>query len=318
MKKRLVLPLLCVVAFAATAQTHEVTISRDFGQLHGTLVAPDSGTQTAALIIAGSGPTDRNGNGQSIRSNSYAYLAAALEKSGIASLRYDKRGIGASRYDDPASMKEELLSINDFVDDASACVDYLAEAGYRRIVVIGHSEGATIALCAAQKNPKINAIVHTAGGGYPLGDILKLQMAQQLMAYDPALMIEANGIIDRLARGERVESVPPMLTGLFRPSVQPFLMSSLRLDPRKLIAALSIPILIIQGDNDLQVTSDNAEALYKAQPKATKTIITGMTHPLKKSDKHDLQGQASTVYSNADLPLDPEFSKAVTDFINNF
>ncbi len=312
--KKLIFILSLFIAGRSAAE-ELVSITRDFGSLHGTLLQPAQGAETAALLIAGSGPTDRNGNGQNIRSNSYLYLAEALEKAGIASLRYDKRGIGASRYDNPADLREEDLRFDDFVDDAAACVDYLAAKGYRRIVLVGHSEGALIALRVAQNNPKITAIVHVAGAGYPLGDILKLQLAQQLMTVDPALMIEANGIIDRLARGQQVENVPPMLTSLFRPSVQPYMISSLVLNPCKLIATQRIPILIIQGDNDLQVTVDNAEALAKAHPRAQKTIIPGMTHTLKHSDSRDFAGQMSSVYSNADLPLDPTFAAAVIDFI---
>lgn len=91
------LTAILLLAFAHTAAgERNVSLERDFGTLYGTLLTPDAGAETVAVIIAGSGPIPRNGS-----VNNYLYLAQALEKAGIASLRYDKRGIGASRFTEP-------------------------------------------------------------------------------------------------------------------------------------------------------------------------------------------------------------------------
>jgi hypothetical protein len=111
MKHLLTAILLLVFAHTAAGERN-VSLERDFGTLYGTLLTPDAGTETVAVIIAGSGPTPRNGN-----VNSYLYLAQALEKAGIASLRYDKRGIGASRFTEPEKMADAVLG--DFIGDAA-------------------------------------------------------------------------------------------------------------------------------------------------------------------------------------------------------
>ena len=127
--KRLLAAILLLAAANAAAGEKSVSLERDFGTLRGTLLTPEAGSGTAALIIAGSGPTPRNGN-----ANNYLYLAQALEKAGVASLRYDKRGIGASRFDDPAKMSDAVLE--DFIGDAAAWAEFLAGEGFRRIVLI--------------------------------------------------------------------------------------------------------------------------------------------------------------------------------------
>ena len=209
------LTAILLLAFAHTAAgERNVSLERDFGTLYGTLLTPDAGTETVAVIIAGSGPTPRNGN-----VNSYLYLAQALEKAGIASLRYDKRGIGASRFTEPEKMADAVLG--DFIGDAAAWADYLAGEGFRRVVLIGHSEGALIAFCAAQQTPKVAAVVSLAGAGYPLDEILQLQLASQLLPDNMDLLLQANAITAALKRGERVESCPPQLEALFHPSVRP-------------------------------------------------------------------------------------------------
>ena len=173
------LTAILLLAFAHTAAgERNVSLERDFGTLYGTLLTPDAGTETVAVIIAGSGPTPRNGN-----VNSYLYLAQALEKAGIASLRYDKRGIGASRFTEPEKMADAVLG--DFIGDAAAWADYLAGEGFRRVVLIGHSEGALIAFCAAQQTPKVAAVVSLAGAGYPLDEILQLQLLSLIHISEP-------------------------------------------------------------------------------------------------------------------------------------
>lgn len=153
-----------------------------------------------------------------------------------------------------------------------------------------------------------------AGAGYPLDEILQLQLASQLLPDNMDLLLQANAITASLKRGERVESCPPQLEALFHPSVQTFWISSLRYDPREEIRKVRVPILVVGGDNDLQVPPGNAEALAKAQPRARKAIIAGMTHPLKKCTGRTRIDQTGA-YGDSTLPIDPDLVAVVTEFI---
>ena len=197
--KRLLAALLLLAAANAAAGEKSVSLERDFGTLYGTLLTPGEGAETVAVLIAGSGPTPRNGN-----TNNYLYLAQELEKAGIATLRYDKRGIGSSKFDDSDKMADATL--DDFIGDAAAWAEYLSRQDFRRIVLIGHSEGALIAFCAAQQCPEVDAVISVAGAGYPLDEILQLQLAAQLAPTHMELLMQARAITAALKRGERVES----------------------------------------------------------------------------------------------------------------
>lgn len=316
MKKQIILLLLSAIFYsAAGAAERPVTLKRDFGTLYGTLLTPDGGAETAVLIIAGSGPTDRNGNNPlGGGGNSYLYLAQELQMAGIASLRYDKRAIGTSRYDDPTQVG--AVTFEDYIGDAAALADLLAAEGFEKVVLAGHSEGALIALCAAQQSEAVSAVITLAGPGYPMDEILQLQMARSLAPDHMELLFEANGIVAALKRGERVdmERHHPGLRALFNPSVQAFLISNLQYDPRREIAKLKVPVLIVNGDNDIQISEDNADALQKARPEARKAIVAQMTHTLVQSEARTMEEQMKTVY-NAELPLHPELVSVLTEFI---
>lgn len=305
--KRLLSALLLLAAANAAAGEKSVSLERDFGTLYGTLLTPGKGAETVAVLIAGSGPTPRNGN-----TNNYLYLAQELEKAGIATLRYDKRGIGSSKFDDPDKMADATL--DDFIGDAAAWAEYLSRQDFRRIVLIGHSEGALIAFCAAQQCPEVDAVISVAGAGYPLDEILQLQLAAQLAPTHMELLMQARAITAALKRGERVESCPPELAPLFAPSIQTFWISSLSYNPREEIRKVRVPVLIVNGDIDFQVTPDNADALAKAQPRSRKTIIEGMTHTLKKASGPTRTEQIAA-YTDDTLPIAPELVAAVTGFI---
>jgi pimeloyl-ACP methyl ester carboxylesterase len=272
-----------------------------------------------ALIVAGSGPTDRNGNSTlGIAPNSYRLLAEALEKEGIASLRFDKRGIGASRFSDP-EFKHETVRFEDFITDVEVLVAYLKEAGFSHVVPVGHSEGSLIALAAANKTPAIDAVVSLSGAGFPVDDILLTQLNKQLANYKPEMMEQVRSILSRMKQGGTVpgSDVPQELQALFHPSVQPFLISQMQYDPREVMGRVQQPVLIIGGDNDLQISPDDARALAEAQPKARLRIIEGMTHVLKISSETDMQRQVLTVYLNGELPLSEELVETTVGFIRN-
>lgn len=302
-------------AAAPACEERPVALERDFGRLYGTLTVPARGAETAVLLIAGSGPTDRDGNNRGIRSDCYRLLAEELTAAGYAVLRYDKRAIGSSVLDDPTLVAE--LTLDQYIDDAAALADYLAGEGFRRVVLAGHSEGALIASVAAQRSPAIAGIISLCGAGYPMDEVLRLQLAGQLVPAHMELFVEVEQIIASLKRGERVDMTyhTQGLQALFSPSVQPFIISQMRYDPRQELRKAQVPVLIVGGGNDLQVPADNAEALAAARRDARKCIIPGMAHTLKACAETTLEGQLHTAYGDPTLPLAPGLVQAITEFL---
>jgi alpha-beta hydrolase superfamily lysophospholipase len=228
------------------------------------------------LLIAGSGPTDRNGNNAllPVPIDNLRLLAEALATRGVASLRYDKRGLGASAY---PGLSEEALRFDDLVHDAVLLAQLLADdARIRRVALAGHSEGALIATLAAASAP-VQAVVSIAGAGFRASDLIRQQLADKL-PQDSA--DAAQQALAALERGERLEDVPDELILLFRPSVQPYLISWFREDPAEAIARLQQPVLIVQGARDAQVDVAQAQRLHAAQPQARLRVMEGMDHLL--------------------------------------
>lgn len=305
------------LATAATAGEETLRVARSWGTMYGTLLAPDGGSDTAVLLIAGSGPTDRDGNsGAGLAPNSYLLLARALEREGIASLRYDKRGVGASRFARPEEVRQEELRFEDFIEDAAAWIAPLRELGFRRIVLAGHSEGALIALEVAAARPdEVAAVISLAGAGYPIDEILQAQLGRELISFNPGLLLRAQSIIAAIKAGKTAADIPPLLQQVFHPSVQPYLSSWMRYDPRESIRRVTQPVLILNGDNDIQIPADNAEALAAAQPAARKIIVKGMTHLLKTSEITDPRQQKIAHYTDPSLPVSEELVGHMAAFV---
>lgn len=311
---RLLSFLVCVLmpAFALAQSTNEADIVLDTptGKIIGSLLLPAAaGPAPVALIIAGSGPTDRDGNSSMIpgRNDSLRMLAQALARAGIASLRYDKRGIGASAQ---GMQSESALRFETYIDDAAAWVARLRkDPRFSKVAVIGHSEGSLIGMVAA-KQGGADAFVSIAGVGTPLPAVLRRQLADKL---PPDLLKENERILGALERGRTVDGVPPLLAALYRPSVQPYLISQFRYVPAERIAALAVPVLIVQGTTDIQVGVEDAQALKRASPHARLEIVEGMNHVLKMVPA---DGAQLASYGDPALPLAPRLVSAVTSFLH--
>ncbi len=298
-------------ASTATAGANAPDVDYDLvtpsGTLGGTLTLPAVSHPPVALIIAGSGPTDRNGNSALLRCDTYRLLAAALASRGIATVRYDKRGIGASR---AAGVDEEKLRFDTLVDDAARWIAKLrADARLGRVAIAGHSEGSLIGMLAAAKT-NVDAFVSLEGVGFPAADAIRRQMAPQLAAL-PDVAAENERILQALVAGKRAPDVPGLLQALYRPSVQPYLISWFKYDPRVAIAALTCKTVIVQGTFDLQVTADDARALAAANKAATLTLVERMSHTLKDAADATLVTQVKTVYADPSLPIDAAVPAAV-------
>lgn len=311
----LIFMLCTVVAFAAS---EEVTIEREWGNISATLSQPEGGSSTAVLIIAGSGPTDRNGNSAlSLVTYCYKMLSDALVERGYAVLRYDKRGIGLSRL---TSGSANDVVFDDFVDDAAACVAYLRDRGYTRVVVAGHSEGGSIAQCLEHREDvSVEALVLLCAPGYPMDEILMKQLSAQLMPNYMGLMLSATNIIQQLKRGNLVaeEKVPAELVSLFHPSVQPYLVSTMRHDPVTVAARSVLPTLVVSGGRDIQVSVDNGERLAKSAVNASHRVFENMSHVLKDATSSDRMEQMVSVYTNQQLPLTEGLAREIDTFITN-
>ena len=288
-----------------------VTLSTDTGEIHGTLSVPDNASRTAVLIIAGSGPTDRNGNSSvtGIATNAYKMLADSLAARGYASLRYDKRGIAASA---TAGADESQLTFEAYIDDAAAWAEWLAtDERFDRVVLAGHSEGGLIALVAAKRSDKVVAVVTLAGVGESIDATLRRQLGTQPEPYRSECM----RIIDELKAGRTVSDPMPELAALFRPSVQPFLISQMRYEPSAEARTLSQPLLVVQGTTDIQINLNDAIKLSTVNPRTRLAIVSEMNHVLKPCASLDQQAQMMT-YINDTLPLAPTLVATIADFLS--
>lgn len=308
-------PILLLIALLAplplSAGEEKALLQTPSGDIYGTLLLPETPKpMPVALIIAGSGPTDRDGNQAKMQNNSLKLLAEGLAQKGIASLRFDKRGIGESR---GAGGKEADLRFDHFVADVRLWIDFLAQdTRFSSITVVGHSEGALIGLLAAEGHPKVKAYVSLAGPALPADEIIQ----EQIDASAPMLKSIVQPILKALKAGESVSEVSPLLTALFRPSVQSYLMSWMKYDPQVELKKLNIPILIVQGTRDIQVSVRHADLLAQANPKAKKALIPDMNHILKPCDS-DNRMQQLAAYNQPELPLKEGLADTIAQFIKD-
>ncbi len=279
--------------------------------LHSSLLLPKEMSKAVpvVLLLSGSGPTDRNGNSPMLpgKNNSLQMLAEGLAGNGIASLRYDKRGVGESA---KAMVSEADLRFETYVDDAVAwCEQLRNDKRFSAVIIAGHSEGSLIGMLAA-KRCNAAGFISIAGAGRAAADILRTQLAGKL---PPELATQSDAILKNLEAGQTADNPPAELAALYRSSVQPYLISWFRYDPAKSIAALTVPVLIVQGTTDLQVSVDDAKRLAAANPKAKLLLIEGMNHVLKEVPP-DREKQVAS-YSDPNLLLAPDFLPGVVEFV---
>jgi hypothetical protein len=265
-------------------------------QLAGTLTLPIGEPRPPiAVIVAGSGPTDRNGNqGPGLRTNTYAQLAWGLARAGIASLRYDKRVLPTTK--GPVILPE--MTFDDFVSDVSAAVAAVRQ-GHPKVIVIGHSEGGNLAIRAAARGAPVDGLVLASTPGRDMRVILREQLSRQV---DPETLVQFDSALSRYLRGEDPGELPPALRPLVAPVNRRFMQGWVTQDPAAELAGLQVPVLIVQGDMDIQIRVTDAQALKAAKADAQLFIVPGGAHSLKPASDTLLGPQLPT-YTDPTLPL---------------
>jgi len=282
------------------------------GKISGSLLLPaEQGRVPVVLIIAGSGPTDRDGNSKLLKgpNNNLKLLAQALVQAGIATVRYDKRGIAASAAAGPV---ESDLRFDDYVNDAAAWVRLLKQdSRFSSVTVVGHSEGSLIGMLAT-RGAHADAFVSIAGPAQKASDVLRKQLRPKLSA---DLEQENERILASLERGNTTSEVPAPLHSLYPLSLQPYLISWFRYVPTTELAKVDAPVLVIQGTNDIQVPVTEAESLKRAKPTATVVLVQGMNHVLKIVPLDMAQQEAS--YSDPARPLATDLTDTIIRFLKS-
>lgn len=281
------------------------------GELHGTLVNVRN-SDPVVLIVPGSGPTDRDGNGPlGLKTDAYKLLAAALAEEGIASVRVDKRGMfGSAGAGDPNAVTPAA-----YVEDYRAWIDAIkAERGSDCVWLLGHSEGALMASLAAEGRKDVCGLILVAGMGRPMGAVIR----EQLRA-NPAnapILDEALAALSELEAGRHVDTtnMTPALLSLFAQQVQDYLIAIINIDPVEAVQRARKPTLVIQGTTDLQVSVDDAKLLNKAR-RTTLKLIDGMNHVLKEAPADPAANLAT--YADPSLPLAPKLVSRIKDFIED-
>lgn len=309
--KRYFILILFLVSLASFSQDNlfseeEITITK---HIEGTLLIPldlDSRNPSLAIIIAGSGPTNRDGNQNFLKNNALKKLAEGISNNSIATFRYDKRIIKQIRQ----GKVDKDIMFDDFVSDATAVIDYFkAKEIYNKIYVIGHSQGSLVGMLAAKD--KADGFISIAGAGQNIGDVLVKQitkMAQKLGE-------EAQKVVTKLKDEKTTTDYPATLASVFSLDIQPFMINWMKYTPTEIIKELKIPILIINGTKDLQVSEDEAKLLKVANDKTTLIIIENMNHVLFDIEGDDLENSKS--YNESFRPISPKLISSIMEFIRS-
>jgi pimeloyl-ACP methyl ester carboxylesterase len=301
-----------MIVSAAVATSVPMTAPGPQGPLAGTYL--NAGPKAPILLmIPGSGATDRDGDSpQGMTAASLRLLAEALATKGVSSVRVDKRGMFGSK---SAVADANKVTIGDYAADTHGWVKAIRDkSGAKCVWVLGHSEGALVALAAAQRSQGICGVISVSGAGRKLSAVIREQLRSN--PANAPVLDSAMKALDSLDRGEHVDvaGMNPALLPLFRPQVQDFLIDDFRYDPAKLAASLELPLLIVQGERDLQVSVADAKTLGAAQPRAELVLLPAMNHVLKDVATDDRAANFAT-YADSSLPVDPELVDAIARFV---
>ena len=275
--------------------------------IDGTIIIPEASEKIPLVILIGdSGPTDRNGNQQMMENNSLRYLSEELFENGIASFRYDKRIVKQMK---TKNINEKDIRFDDFIKDAIGVIDFFKKGNaFSEIIIIGHGQGSLIGMIAAQN--RADKFISIGGAGQEIDNVIVDQLEQQA----PGLRANAIEAFTELRENGSTQNYSTGLASIFRPAIQPFIRSWMLYNPKAELAKLDIPVLIINGDKDLQVQISEAELLRKAKPGAQFEIIAEMNHIFKEFKGNDMENSKS--YNEYKTPVIPRLVEIISTFIN--
>ena len=282
--------------------SEEILITNDSIELPGTLTF--SKTKTPLIIwIHGSGNIDRNGNqGNIVKANYIKQFRDHINKKDIAFFSYDKRTANKKNF---PHLKNTLFT--DFVKDAEKVIAHFKNDNrFTKIILIGHSQGSLVAMLAGKN---IDKYISLSGPARPFDEVFIEQISKQ----SPMMVPFVKAHLKELKETGSIKKVNPFLASLFAKQNQPFLANWMQFNPSEAIKKLEIPILIINGDKDLQVPVSDAKQLHQANTASELVIIKNMNHILKDIQKEDDNMKS---YYSADFPIAEQLIKTVTTFIN--
>ena len=271
--------------------------------IYGSIVEPKSRSNSSLVIfIGGSGPIDRDGNQSFMKCDMFKKLAYSLSEKGISSFRYDKRVVTQIR----KGKLDKKITFDDFVSDAIAIIDFF-ESKYNSIVIAGHSQGSLVGLLSIKEG--VSGFISLSGAGRTIDMVIEDQISKTA----PMLLEDTKKIFKILRSGKITEDFPLPLYSLFNIEIQPFMISWMQYDPKKIIAKILIPSLIINGDNDLQVDEKEAKLLYNSAQNSEILIVKNMNHVLVEIEGDELKNVKS--YNNPELKISEIVIEKMVEFI---
>ncbi|MCL2597632.1 MAG: alpha/beta hydrolase [Paludibacter sp.] len=289
----------------------DLTLQTTSGVIYGTIQVPDNKSNMPLAIIVSDCKTDISFD-QNLQNQAQKALADSLVKRGIATLQYDNRGFGKST---AAGRNGTNLTIENYVADLNAWINRFAKnPKFTKIVLVGHGQGALVAMICAKENKNVKKIASLEGAGQTRADVLYEQIQMQFQN-QPQIKEVAEKYIEKLAKGEIIdEFVPQKLYSYFPPNLNRLFISWFKRNPQTEIATLTIPILIVQGTADAQIAENNATLLEKSNPNARKILIENMNHVFRTcSSTHQLSQYAANC--KPDAPIKTELCSIVANFI---
>lgn len=288
-----------------------IELNGSIGTLGGTAEVPAGcGPHPVVLIVSGSGTTDRDGLAYGEGPANYRALAYALRDLGIASVRYDDHGIGASA--DALPRRTEDHRFDTEVTDAAAWARKLRhDPRFGRLIVAGHSQGALVGTLVAQTE-SIDGLVTIGGTSLPAGRLLIEQIGSSASTTPTERSALEHAVAELEAGRVLTEALPPRLESVLPRELQPYLISWFRFDPVEELTRLSADVLVIHGENDKLVPPAQATMLAHAREGLEPTLIARMAHSMKEADTDAASQRAAS--SDPDVPLAEGLAETLADF----
>ena len=300
--KYIVLAIL-ILTLKLNAQNYKENNISINDNIYGSIVEPKSRSNSNLVIfIGGSGPIDRDGNQSFMKCDMFKKLAYSLSEKGISSFRYDKRVVTQIR----KGKLDKKITFDDFVSDAIAIIDFF-ESKYNSIVIAGHSQGSLVGLLSIKEG--VSGFISLSGAGRTIDMVIEDQISKTA----PMLLEDTKNIFKILRSGKITEDFPLPLYSLFNIEIQPFMISWMQYDPKKIIAKIPIPSLIINGDSDLQVDEKEAKLLYNSAQNSEILIVKNMNHVLVEIEGDELKNVKS--YNNPELKISELVIEKMVEFI---